>query len=163
MDEILGQLGGLLLASIPTIVVFLVVYLAYRQLVHKRLLAVLSERHERTEGAMETAKADIAAAAARATEYEERLREARVSIFKKLEARRQQLLEARRSAVAEARSAADARVKSARAALEQDVEHARKTLEAQSESLASQIINAVLRPAGNSVAAESPAAGGRQS
>jgi len=160
MDEILRQLGELLLAAIPTVVVFLVLFFAYKLIVHKPLVAVLDERRARTQGAVEKANADIAAAEARTAEYEQRLRAARLSIFKKLEARRQQWLQARTAAVAEARVAAETRVKAARAALEQDVEQAKVTLQSESETLANQIIRTVLKPA---LAAGSPMAGGRQS
>lgn len=160
MDEILRQLGELLLAAIPTVVVFIIVFFAYKSIVHKRLVVVLGERRARTEGAVEKANADIAAAEARTAEYEQRLREARLSIFKKQEARRQQSLQARAAAVAEARSTADARVEVARASLEQDVKAAKVTLEAESEALATEIIRTVLKPA---MAAESSMVGGRPS
>ena len=157
MDEILRQLGDLLLAAIPTVVVFVILFLAYRLIVHKRLVAVLSERRARTEGAVEKANADIAAAEARTAEYEQRLREARLSIFKKQEARRQQSLQARAAAVAEARADTEARVKAARTSLEQDVKNAKATLEAEGDALATQIIRTVLKPA---MAAESSVVSG---
>ncbi len=160
MDEILRQLGELLLAAIPTVVVFVILFFAYKLIVHKPLVAVLDERRARTQGAVEKANADIAAAEARTAEYEQRLRDARLSIFKKLEARRQQWLQARGAAVAEARAAAETRVKAARTSLEQDVEQAKVTLQAESEMLASQIIRTVLKPA---LVAGSPMAGGRPS
>ena len=160
MDEILRQLGELLLAAIPTVVVFVVLFFAYKLIVHKPLVAVLDERRARTQGAVEKANADIAAAEARTAEYEQRLCDARLSIFKKLEARRQQWLQARAAAVAEARAAAETRVKAARTSLEQDVEQAKVTLQAESETLANQIIRTVLKPA---LVAGSPMAGGRPS
>jgi len=160
MDEILRQLGELLLAAIPTVVVFLILFFAYKLIVHKPLVAVLDERRARTQGAVEKANADIAAAEARTAEYEQRLRDARLSIFKKLEARRQQWLQARAAAVAEARAAAETRVKAARTSLGQDVEQAKVTLQAEGETLASQIIRTVLKPA---LVAGRPVAGGRQS
>jgi len=160
MDEILRQLGELLLAAIPTVVVFLILFFAYKLIVHKPLVAVLDERRARTQGAVEKANADIAAAEARTAEYEQRLRDARLSIFKKLEARRQQWLQARTAAVAEARAAAETRVKAARASLEQDVEQAKVTLQAEGETLANQIIRTVLKPA---LPVGRPLAGGRQS
>jgi len=160
MDEILRQLGELLLAAIPTVVVFVILFFAYKLIVHKPLVAVLEERRARTQGAVEKANADIAAAEARTAEYEQRLRDARLSIFKKLEARRQQWLQARTAAVAEARAAAETSVKAARTSLEQDVEQAKVTLQGESETLASQIIRTVLKPA---LVAGSPMAGGRPS
>jgi len=158
MDEILRQLAELLLAAIPTVVMFVTLFTAYKLIVHKPLVAVLAERRARTQGAIEKASADIAAADARTEEYAQRLREARLSIFKRQEARRQQLLQARSAAVAEARAAADARVKAARASLEQDVRGAKLTLATESEALADQIIRVILKPA---MAADSPVAGGR--
>ena len=160
MDEILRQLGELLLAAIPTVVVFVILFLAYKLIVHQRLVVVLDERRARTEGTVEKASADIAAAEARTAEYERRLRDARLSIFKKQEARRQQSLQARAAAVAEARAAADARVKAAWASLEQDVQNAKVTLEAESEALATEIIRTILKPA---MAAESSMLSGRPS
>ncbi|HVP51134.1 MAG TPA: hypothetical protein VMT05_03435 [Terriglobales bacterium] len=160
MEDILRQLGELLLAAIPTVVMFVILFFAYKLIVHKPLVAVLGERRARTEGAVEKATADIAAAEARTAEYERRLRDARLSIFKKQEARRQQSLQARSAAVAEARASADARVKAAQASLGQDVEHAKVSLQAESEAIANQIIRAVLKPA---VASGVSLAGGRRS
>src|SRR6202171_5933729 len=120
MDEILGQLGGLLLGSVPTIIFVILLFGIYTAVVHKPLTKVLAERHSRTEGAIEKARADIAQAAARTADYEQRLREARMTVFKSQEARRQQALQARAAAVAEARSRAQAQVEQARAAIEQD-------------------------------------------
>ena len=91
MDEILGQLGGLLLGSVPTIIFIVLLYFIYTSLVHKPLVAVLAERRSLTEGAVEKARADIAKAEARTAEYEQRLREARMALFKSQESRRQQL------------------------------------------------------------------------
>ena len=77
MDETLRQLGGLLLGSVPTIIMLLVLYAIYTLVVHKPLSKVLAERRARTEGAIEKARAAVAAAEARTAEYEQRLREAR--------------------------------------------------------------------------------------
>src|SRR5216684_8857560 len=111
MDEILGQLGGLLLGSIPTILFMVLLYAIYTVLVHKPLARVLAERRSKTGGALEKARADIAAAEARTADYEQRLREARLKIFKNLEARRQQAMQRRAEAAAQARSRAQEQVK----------------------------------------------------
>ncbi|MGA9797496.1 MAG: hypothetical protein WBQ68_00690 [Terriglobales bacterium] len=154
MNEIVGQLGGLLLGSVPTIVFILLLFGIYTAVVHKPLTKVLEERHSRTEGAIEKARADIAKAEARTADYEQRLREARMALFKAQEARRQQALQARTEAVAAARTKAQAQVEQARAAIEQDKLVAQKGLEAESGKLASAIIRTVLEPA-----TQSPAGG----
>jgi F-type H+-transporting ATPase subunit b len=156
MDAALQKaLGELLLAAVPTIVMFVVLYLAYRLLVHNPLMKVLAERHNKTEGAVAKAQADIAAAEAKTAEYEARLREARMNLFKSQEARRRQLLEARNAAIAEARSKAEAQVKVARAEIEKEFAAAKTTLQAQAESLAAEVIRTVLKMAGQ----QTPAAG----
>jgi len=158
MDEILRQLGGYLLGAIPTIVLLLMVFAAYRALVHRPLARVLAERHSRTEGAMERARADIAAAEAKAADYEQRLREARTALFKAQEARRKQALEARTAALAEARAHAHKQVTEAREAMEKDKVSAQDRLQLEAGRLADEIIRAILRPA---TAAQNPVAGGR--
>jgi F-type H+-transporting ATPase subunit b len=154
MDEILGQLGGLLLGSVPTIIFIVLLFGVYTTVVHKPLIKVLAERYSRTEGAIEKARADIAQAEARTAEYEQRLREARMTVFKSQEAHRQLALQARAAALALARTRAQAQVEQARAAIAQDKVAAQAGLEAESGKLATAIIRTVLEPA-----TQSPAGG----
>lgn len=144
--DILEQLGELLLASIPTIICFLVLWMAYRLIVHKKLEHVLAERHQRTEGAIQEAQTAISRAEKRTAEYEQRLREARSQVYKTQEARRHHIIEKRSAALAQARQHADEMVKHARVALERDVNEARSTLERQADALADQVIASILRP-----------------
>ena len=147
MDETLRQVSGLLLGSIPTIVLFLLLYVAYRALVHNRLMEVLAERRARTEGAIEKARADVAAADSKIAEYEQRIREAKLALYKAQEQRRQQALERRGKLLAEARAAADAQVRAAKQSLEQDAAAARTSLQAEAEALAGEVIRTILKPA----------------
>ena len=142
MDETLKALGQLLLASIPAIFGLLIVWTAYRLIVYTRLQQVLGERRARTEGAIEEAKKEIASAEERTAEYERRVREARAQIYVAQEA------QSRRT-----RKQAEAMVRSARADIEKDVLAAKSTLQQQADSLATVIIDSILKPAA--------AAGGR--
>src|ERR1700743_2465092 len=99
MDQTLHQLGKLLLGSVPTTLLLALLYGLYSFIVHKPLRRVLEERHNQTEGAIEKSRADISAAEARTAEYEQKLREARASVFKAQEARRQAAMQARTVAV----------------------------------------------------------------
>lgn len=146
MNETLSQLGELLLSSIPTIIFLLIVWGAYRMLVHKRLEKILAERHRLTEGAIQQAQAEIASAEARTAEYEQRVREARTRIYKAQEARRQQIMERRNAALIQARQQAEEMIQSARAALEQDKAAAKLMLQQQTDVLANQIIESILKP-----------------
>ncbi|MGZ4832362.1 MAG: F0F1 ATP synthase subunit B family protein [Terriglobales bacterium] len=158
MDETLRQLGGLLLGSIPTILLFLVTFFAYRLIVHGRLEQVLQERYQRTEGAIDKARADVASAEAKTSEYEQRLREARMAIFRAQEARRQRALAARAAAMAEARERARQQVAEARSHVSEELEAAKRQLIPESERLAGEVIRAILKPV---AVAQSPAGGGQ--
>ena len=147
MDETLRQLGGLLLGSVPTIIFMVLVFGLYTSLVHKPLVRVLTERHAKTQGAVEKARADIAAAEARTADYEQRIREARLAIFKAQEGRRQLALQARAAAVAAARARANQQIEAARQAIEKEKQAALAGLKAEVNSLASEIVRTVLQPA----------------
>lgn len=156
MDPLLKQVGELLLGAIPTAALLLLLYAIYTAVVGKPLKRVLEQRRERTEGAVLKARADIAAAEGKTQEYEQRLREARLAIFKAQEVRRQAAQKARAAAVAQARERAQEQIRQARAAIEQDMAAARLSLQGESEQLASEIIRTILKPAG-----VAPAMGGQ--
>src|SRR5215471_14066680 len=153
MDAILRQIGELLVNSIPTIISVLILWTAYRFIVHGKLRQVLAERHALTEGAMERAQQEIATAEKRTAEYEQRVREARSQIYKTQQANRQRVMDERNAALAESRQRAGEMVKNARAVLEAETAYAKGTLEQQASVLADQVIATVLKPAA--------AAGGR--
>jgi F-type H+-transporting ATPase subunit b len=148
MDETLRQLGGLLLGSVPTVILVAVLYALYTTIVHKPLQRVLAERRSKTEGAVEKSRADIAAADARTSEYEQRLREARATLFRTQEARRKVALDARTAAMNEARRQAQLQVQAAKADIEKDREGAQACLQDEVQTLATEIMQRVLEPAG---------------
>jgi len=148
MDETLRQLGGLLLGAVPTVILVALLYVLYTVIVHKPLRRVLDERRSKTEGAIEKSRADIAAADARTSEYEQRLREARATLFRAQEARRKAALEARAAALNEARARAQAQVQAAKADIEKDREAAQSGLQDQVQTLAIEIMRRVLEPVG---------------
>ncbi|MFZ0860581.1 MAG: ATP synthase F0 subunit B [Candidatus Sulfotelmatobacter sp.] len=148
MDDTLQQLGGLLLGAVPTVILLALLYALYTAIVHKPLQRVLAERRSKTEGAVEKSRADIAAAEARTTEYEQRLREARAAVFRAQEARRQAVLQARTNALKEARGKAQAQVQAAKKDIERDRAAAETSLPADAAVLAQEIVRRVLQPAG---------------
>lgn len=148
MDQILKQLGELLLGAVPTIVLLLLLYGLYHVLLHRPLQRVLAERHARTEGAVQKARADIAAAEAKTAEYEHKLRDARTAIYKAQEERRKLADQARARAIADARAKAEAKVAEARKGIRAETEAAQIGLKIEAGRLASEIVKALLRPAG---------------
>ena len=148
MDQTLQQLGELLLGAVPTVILVALLYALYATIVHKPLRRVLEERRSKTEGAVEKSRADIAAAEARMSEYEQRLREARATVFRAQEARRKSALDARTAALNKARSKAQAQVEAAKADIQKDRDAAQGGLQKEAQSLAAEIMRRVLQPAG---------------
>jgi len=144
MDEILRQLAPLLIGSVPTIVIFLVLVLGYKYILYGPLLKVLAERRSRTAGAIERAEAAIAAADAKAREYEDKLRAARAEIFHARENRLKAWSAERESTLADARQAARTRIIAEKAALEAQAASSRQEIERSVDTLASDILKAVL-------------------
>lgn len=148
MEETLRQLGELLRDSVPTIILFLIVYVGYRVIVHRPMMRVLAERYDKTQGAVEKARADVAAAEAKTAEYEQRLREARIAVIRAQEERLHKAASARGEVLNQAREQAAAQVATAKASLEKDIQTAKASLQNDAERLASEVIATVLRPAG---------------
>jgi F-type H+-transporting ATPase subunit b len=148
--EILHQLGGLVLGSVPTMVFFLLLVAAYGPLVRKPLDKTLAERRARTTGAVERARSAITAAEAEATVYEEKLRAARSDMMAARERKVQQWQTDRDQAVKGAREVAQARVNAAKQEIEATSAGARKQIEESTAQLSEQILRAVL-PAGTNL------------
>jgi F-type H+-transporting ATPase subunit b len=144
MQEIIQQVGNLLLGAVPTILLFIVLVLAYQFLVQGPLTATLKERRARTEGAVEDAHKAIAQAEARAAEYAAKLRQARAEVFKVREQRVKQWNAERDAALDAARKTAGLKVNQARIALEAEADKARQSLQASAGDLAAQVVRAVL-------------------
>jgi F-type H+-transporting ATPase subunit b len=144
MQEIMQQLGELLLNSLPTLILFILLVLAYQFLVQGPLSRTLKERRARTSGAMEEADKAAAAAEAKTADYANRLRQARAEVFRAREQRLQQWAHERDSVLDAARKAAVQRVLEARLALESEATAARTVIMAGADQLAEQVVRAVL-------------------
>jgi F-type H+-transporting ATPase subunit b len=147
MDQILNQLGGLVLGSVPTMVLFILLVVAYGVLVRRPLDRVLAERRARTSGAVEQAGVAISVAEAKTAEYEDRLRKAKAEVYAAREQRLKQWNAERDQALAQVRGATGEKVKAAKTEIEQSVVIARQQIEGMSAELSDQIMRAVM-PAG---------------
>lgn len=144
MDEILHQLGELVLGSVPTMVLFVLLTAVYGVLVRRPLERVLAERRARTLGAVEQARGAMATAEAETSAYEEKLRNAKREIFEAREQKRKRWNEEREAALAEVREASQRRIQAARQEIEQSAADARAKIEGVSGELSSLVLNAVL-------------------
>ena len=152
MDQILNQLGSLVLGSVPTMIFFILLVIAYGLLVRRPLDKVLAERRARTSGAIEQAKGAISAAEAETKVYEDKLRAARAAIFAARDQKLKQWNAERDAALEEVRTSTQQRVATARAEIERTATAARQQIETLSDALSEQVMRAVL-PAGISTEA----------
>ncbi|MGH9617929.1 MAG: hypothetical protein ACRD28_14410 [Acidobacteriaceae bacterium] len=144
MSDLLQQLGGLALGSVPTMLLFLVTLAAYRLLVHTPLKKVLRQRYSKTQGAIERAAAAIAAAERKTAEYEERLRAARSEIFRELHEHLEKVHLESEVALAQARMLAQEHTSAAKSAIEESMQAARLELDGVAVELSNEILKRIL-------------------
>ena len=147
MNEILRQLGGLVLGSVPTMILFITLVVLYGLLVRRPLDRVLAERRARTVGAVEQARGAIFAAEGKTAEYENRLRAAKQEIFAARETRLKRWNEERERTLDEVRQGTGERVAAARSDIRSTMDDARREIEAMSGELSTRVLRALL-PAG---------------
>jgi F-type H+-transporting ATPase subunit b len=144
MQLIAQQLGSMFAGAIPTMILFVILVVAYQVLIQGPLTATLKRRRELTEGAMEAAQRAIAEAEARTTEHATRLRLARSEVYRIREQRLQQWTAERDSALDATRKTAAQKLSQAKAGIEAETATARQAIQASAGELAGQVVRAVL-------------------
>ena len=145
MDLILHQLGELLLKAIPTFVLVVVLHFYLKFVFFKPLAKVLQQRYDATEGARKQAEQSLKDADAKTAQYEAGLRAARSEIYQAQEQIHKELQKREEAELAAARQQAETAIQKARAELAADVEAAKTGLARESDVLANQIADAILR------------------
>jgi F-type H+-transporting ATPase subunit b len=145
MEETLRALGGILLNAVPTFILVILLHFFLKYSFFRPLERVLTARYEATEGARKLAEETVAKAEAKAREYEAAMRAARAEIYQAEDQIHRRLVEERAAQVRTARAGAEAAIKAAKAELAADAARARRVLEYESERLAGQIADVVLK------------------
>lgn len=145
MDVILHQLGELLLKAVPTFILVVLLHFYLKNVFFKPLEKVLHQRYEATEGARKLAQLSLERAAAKTEEYEAAMRSARAEVYQAQEQLHKKLQEQHAAQLAEARRRAEALIQEAKQRIVKETEGAKATLAAQSDALAEEIAQAVLR------------------
>jgi F-type H+-transporting ATPase subunit b len=145
MDSTLRQLGEILLNAVPTFLLVVLLHFYLKYIFFKPLARVLDERYRATEGARKVARESLERAGVKAAEYEAALRAARSEVYRAGEQIHKQLQEKETADLTVARQHAEALVKEAKAQLARDVELAKGGLARESELLANQIADSLLR------------------
>jgi F-type H+-transporting ATPase subunit b len=150
MQDIIQQLEGFFVGAVPTMLLFIVLVLAYQFLVQGPLTETLKKRRALTVGALEDAQKAIERAESRAAEYADKLRQARSEVYKAREQRVKQWTAERDATLDTARKASGQKVAEAKAELEAEAAQARASIEGSAGELASQVARAILPAAAGS-------------
>ena len=154
MQEMVHQLGDLVLQAVPTVLIILLFYFILRALFFKPLLKVMAERDARTTGAQKAAELAQAAAAEKDKQYQDALKHARAKVYAGQEAARKKLLDERAELIKQARVAAAAQVATAKERIAGEFAAARRELETGVPQLSAEIAGRILpslprRPGGS--------------
>jgi len=145
MDAMLQALGGILLRAVPTFLLVVLLHFYLKGVFFKPLRKVLRQRYEATEGARKLAAESLERAAAKTAEYATAMRAARTEIYQAQEQAHKRLQEGEWTELTAARRRAEEAVAKAKAELSSDVEAAKAGLARDSELLANQISESILR------------------
>ena len=144
MEQTLQALGGILLKAIPTVILLLILHAYLRAVLFGPLEKMLKQRAELTDGARQAADRSLAAAEAKAQEYEAKLRDARAAVYKEQEETRRRWLDEQTTRMAQSRASAEAAVRKAKEELAAEAAVARASLAETSSTLADQIASSLL-------------------
>jgi F-type H+-transporting ATPase subunit b len=145
MDSTLNALGGILLKAVPTFVLVILLLFYLKKVFFQPMEKILHRRYEATEGARKLAEQSLQRATARTAEYEAAIRAARSEVYQAQERLFKQLQESESAQIAAARHTADTAIRGAKDQLARDVEEAKATLSRETESLATQIAENILK------------------
>jgi F-type H+-transporting ATPase subunit b len=145
MEATVHALSLILLKAIPTFLLVIGLHFYLKYMFFKPLEKVLRARYEATEGAQKRAAESLQKAAERTAEYEAALRAARTEVYQAQEHLHQRLQQEHAAQLQAAREQADAAVREAKEQLAGEVHEAKSGLAAQSDALAGQIADAILK------------------
>jgi F-type H+-transporting ATPase subunit b len=144
MEQTLHALGGILLKSIPTVVLLLFLYFYLKAMLFGPLTRVLKQREELTAGTRHAAQKSLKDAERKVSEYEAKMREARAEVYREQEETRKQWLADQTRQLESARERTGQTVQQAKEQMTVEITAARQSLAESSSALADQIANAVL-------------------
>ncbi|MDQ6704597.1 MAG: hypothetical protein M3Z85_01400 [Acidobacteriota bacterium] len=145
MDSTLHDLARILLNGLPTFFLVILLHFYLKLTFFKPMQKTLEARFAATEGARKAADESLKDADARIEEYQAAIRAARGEIYVEQEKLRKDLQEKHSAQIEEARRRAHTRVAQATGEIEAEASSAREALASQSDAIAEQIAQSILR------------------
>jgi F-type H+-transporting ATPase subunit b len=144
MEQTLHALAGILLKSIPTVVLLLFLYFYLKGMLFGPLSRLLKQREELTAGTRHAAQKSLKDAERKVSEYEAKMREARAEVYREQEETRKNWLADQTAQVESARERTGHTVQQAKEQVTSETTAARESLTASAGVLADQIASAML-------------------
>ena len=144
MEQTLQSLGGILLKAIPTAILLIILHFYLKAMLFKPLQKVLKQREDLTAGARKAAEESLAAAEAKARDYEAKFHDARAVVYKDQEETRKVWLEDQAKQVEQGHARTTETLNAARQQLTGETAVAKQTLVETSAALADRIATTVL-------------------
>jgi F-type H+-transporting ATPase subunit b len=144
MEQTLHDLSGILLKAIPSAILLLILHFYLKAMLFKPLQKVLEQREELTLGARKAAEASLAAAEAKAQDYEAKFRDARSEVYREQEETRKVWLDDQSKQVAAAHDRSSEAMAAADKKIADETAAAKQNLVETSAALADSIANTVL-------------------
>jgi len=144
MEQISHALAGILLKSIPTIVLLLFLYFYLKLMLFGPLNRLLKQREELTAGTRNAAEKSLKEAERKVQEYEAKMREARAEVYREQEETRRQWLTDQAAQFDSARERTGQAVHQAKEQMATEIATARQSLQESAGVLADQIAAALL-------------------
>jgi len=145
MDEMLHELGQLLLRALPTFLLVVVLNFYLKYVFFKPLEKMLQKRRDATEGARKLAAESLERAAAKTGAYEAALRAARAQVYEAQEQAHRELDGRQDAQLLAARQRTEQQVREAQQRLAKEAESLKGDLAAASDALANQIADSILK------------------
>ena len=144
MEQTLHALAGILLKSIPTIILLLFLFFYLKSMLFGPLTRVLQQREELTGGTRHAAQKSVKEAERKVREYEAKMREARAEVYREQEETRKRWLADQTDQTDSARERTGQTVHQAKEQMAVEITAARQSLAESSGVLADQIATTVL-------------------
>ena len=144
MEQTLHALAGILLKSIPTVVLLLFLYFYLKGMLFGPLNRLLKQREELTAGTRHAAQKSLKDAERKVQEYEANMREARAEVYREQEETRKRWLADQATQLESARDRTGQTVQQGKEQMAVEIAAARQSLVESAGALADRIATAVL-------------------
>ena len=145
MEKVLLQIAHLLLESVHTVIFVFIAFLVLDRILFRPLTRVLDERDKMTRGAIERASKNTEQAETQTANYDKALQQVQQEIYHRREASRQHALAQQEETLKQARREAECMMENERGRIARDAKVIKGELSAETQALARQISETVVK------------------